>query len=411
MPDLRMEFGKKLIADDPNISDADLAAALKVFDAQSASSSTPEKPGVLSTLGKMLGPGEIPQFTGLRVAGRLIKEHPAQAGAIAGGLAAVPLTGGASVPAAMAAAGLGAAGGAGVGLTAKQLATGRPESGTDTAKTMATEGALGALGEGAGRVVGSGLRLLGRGAYRVALAPTQKILGKYGDVVGEGLETATPVSKAGLQQATAIKGARMAAKDAALTAADQRVSYLPQAIADDASLKLSDYAAKQIRAGLDDPTAALAERLAKFKAANPKGTLTPSSLNEVQGTLNDQAGGAFRKIRAKEPLTTDEKGTVEMLGAMNRTQEQAVPGFRAMNRGVMDAEGLRQAIQRRTLGSGGNQVLDTLLTLMRGKAGIPGRIAMMPPVLSHAGIGAYKAAPAASATLRAALIAALGGEE
>jgi hypothetical protein len=169
------------------------------------------------------------------------------------------------------------------------------------------------------------------------------------------------------------------------------VAFRSDAIADDAAKPLSEYATKQVRAGLPDPTGEISERLAQFKAVNPNGSLTPSSLDEIKGTLDDTTGLAYRKMRMREPLTPTEKTSTEMTRAMSRANESAVPQYRQMNRGIMDAEGLRRAVERRTLGSGGNQVLDTLLALVRGSAGIPGRVAMMPPVMSKAGIGAHVA--------------------
>lgn len=343
-----------------------------------------------------------------RFAMDVVKAHPVAAGAIGGSLLAAP-TGGASLLGAAAASGLGAAGGAGAAIAGRQLATGKPESGTATAKTMGTEAVAGAAGEGAGRAVGGALKLLGRGAYRVALAPTQQVLGKYGDVVGHGLETATPVSKGGLEKATASKIARIGEKKMALSKADQRVGFSANAITDEAAKPLAAHATKQVRAGLPDPTPEFTERLAQFKAANPNGSLTPSSLDEIKGTIDDTLGGAYRKVRGREPVTGTEQGGMELSKAISRAQESAVPQYRQMNRAIMDDEGLRRAIERRTLGSGGNQVLDTLLTVMRGASGIPGRVAMMPPLLSRAGIGAYKGGAAAVPSLRTAIIAALGG--
>lgn len=344
---------------------------------------------------------------------RMVKAHPVAAGSMAGAALGSAATGGALAPVlapwalGMAGAGLGAAGGAGAAIAGRQIASGAPESGKETAKTMATEGALAAGGEGAGRLIGQGLKLAGRGAYRVALSPDNAVLKKYGDVVGEGLETATPVSKEGLAKATQSKVTRIAAKKAALNEADQRVGFSAKQIADEASSPLATYSTKQVRAGLPDPTPEFTDRLAQFQAANPNGTLKPSSLDEVKSTIDDTLGGAYRKQRMREPITGSEKAGMEMSHAMSRANESAVPGYRQMNRDIMDAEGLRKAVESRTLGSKGNQVLDTLLMLMRGPAGVPGRVAMMPPLLSRAGIGAYKGAAAAPLTLRSALIAAL----
>lgn len=354
------------------------------------------EPGLLSRIADAVS--QAGPVSAIKEAVGLAKAHPVQAGAMVGGALA---TGGASIPASIGLAGLGAAGGAGIGQIAKGAMTGDYGTPSGNAIEMAKQAGLAAGGEGAGQLAGKALQLGARGAYRVALAPTQQTLGKYGDVVGEGLDTATPVSKAGLAKATATKIARIVQKADALKAADQNVGYSANQIANEASGPLSEYATRQVRAGLADPTGDFADRLAQFKAANPNGTLTPSSLDQIQSTLNDQAGGAFKKIRMREPLSTDDKGTVEMLNAIKQTQASGVPGIGGMNRSIMDAEGLRRAIERRTLGSGGNQVLDTLLMLMRGPAGIPGRVAMMPPVLSQAGIAAHQTAPAAPTALRA----------
>ena len=370
------------------------------------------------------------QFPGLGAAlqnaVRIIKEHPVQTGATVGGLAAGALTGGLGLIPAAALSALGSAGGAGYGIAARQLATGKPEPVAESAKTMAEQGALGAAGEVGGRAIGAGLQALGRGAYRTALAPTQAVLKKYGSelvdetpvprVVAEGLQTKTPVSLAGLKQATATKAARMGEKATALKAADPNVGYSADLIARDASQPLSEYATKQVRAGLPNPTAKMGERLGQFRAANPNGTLTPSTLEDIKSTLDDVSGEAYQKIRGRMPITPREKTTIEMGSAMGRAQEAAVPGYKDMNRGIMTAEGLRQAIERRTLGSGGNQVLDTLLALIHPSPGsMAGRVAMMPPVLSKIGIGANTLGtagqPVLTPALKAALLAAFGQDQ
>ena len=76
-----------------------------------------------------------------------------------------------------------------------------------------------------------------------------------------------------------------------------------------------------------------------------------------------------------------------------------------MNQEIMQAEGLRRAIERRTAGSGGNQGLENALTIVGGPHTIPARLAMLPPVLSGAGIAAGHAGkrPVMSTILRAAL--------
>ena len=404
MPRVHLPDGRIVNFPD-GMSETDIAQAMADLAGPSKPAEmAPQEPSMLSRLGQAAY--NASPIAAAKTALGLAKEHPIETGALIGGAVAAPLTGGASIPAAMAAAGLGGAGGAGLGMIAN--AAGGNAEGPTTARgvlgRMASEGAMQAGGEGVGQAASKLLTLGARGAYRVALAPTQKVLGKYGDIVGEGLDTATPVSKAGLVKAGQTKATRMATKANALSEADQRVGFSANQIANDASGPLSDYSLKQVRAGLPDPSKDFGDRLTQFKLANPNGTLRPTTLDQIQGTLNDEAGGAFRKIRMREPLTTQDKGTVEMLGAMKRAQASAVPNIADLNRSIMDAEGLRQAIQRRTVGSGGNQVLDTLLMLMRGPAGIPGRVAMLPPVLSGAAIGASRVAPALPTVARGAAV-------
>jgi hypothetical protein len=91
----------------------------------------------------------------LSAVGGYAKEHPAEAGAIVGGLAAVPFTAGTSAfPAAMAAAGLGGFGGANLGmLTSAALDPNSPAPRTSmgVATEAGKQGAMQAGAEGAGR--------------------------------------------------------------------------------------------------------------------------------------------------------------------------------------------------------------------------------------------------------------------
>src|SRR5207237_531828 len=102
------------------------------------------------------------------------------AGAMAGSALAAPLTGGMSVPAAMAAVGVGGAGGAAYGQLAKGAATDDYGTPGGNAREIATEGGLSALGEGSARAVGAGARRIGPilrdqavSAYSRMLKPTK----------------------------------------------------------------------------------------------------------------------------------------------------------------------------------------------------------------------------------------------
>lgn len=343
-----------------------------------------------------------------------VAKNPVAAGATAGGLLLAPLTGGASIPAAMAMTGLGAAGGAGATIAGRQLLTGKPESGIDTAKSMVGHGLAGAAGEGAGRAIAGGLRLAGRGLYRAAALPINKMM-KYGDLIDEGLKQRVPVSKSGLAKAEGIKAGHVAEKKAALAGADQRASFVPSGIAADAEPALLAYAQAQAKAAQGNPMAKFRLKLDDFTQQNPRGTLNPSALEGIKSTLDDQLGGAYRKLRMREPLTPKEKVNMELSHASSRAQESVIPNYRELNRNVMNAEGLRQMIDRRVNpgSSGGNQGLENAMTLLGGLASLPGRIAMLPPVMSRGGIAANELSKGAAATLPTglrALLAALVGD-
>lgn len=102
---------------------------------------------------------------------RFAKDNPVAAGAMAGGALAAPFTAGTSMLPTlgmMATAGLGAAGGAGVGIAGRQLATGRPENASDTATTMGLEGAGAALLAGVPAATGAVMRAPLGAAAKVA---------------------------------------------------------------------------------------------------------------------------------------------------------------------------------------------------------------------------------------------------
>ena len=89
------------------------------------------------------------------------RQNPAEVGAVLGGLAAIPMTGGMSVLPAMTAAGLAGTGGAGLGLlTSAALDPNSPAPGTSSGvlSEMLSQGAMQAGGEGAMRGAGLALR-------------------------------------------------------------------------------------------------------------------------------------------------------------------------------------------------------------------------------------------------------------
>lgn len=388
-------------------SEEDIALVIKHYQPATPTGAPDTAPA------KPLPAAALPQILGQKIID-LVRNHPVETAATAGAIAAVPLTGGTSLLPMAAAAGLGGAGGAGLGLIGQAAVQGKgPTSASGVAGEMATQGALQAAGEGLGPLVGGTLRMAGRGLYRGAALPINQ-LAKYGDLIAEGLEKRIPVSKSGLAKASGLADAAKGAKAAALTNADTRATHLARGVADDARSTLRVFARKDAKAGLGNRMADFEAQLDEFVANNPDGTLTPSALDEVKRTWDDASGGAYQKLRKKEPLSPQERFTVEMGQAASRAQQDVIPQYRALNKDVMTAEGVKRLIGRRVNpgSSGGNQGLENAMTMLGGIGALPARLMMLPPVLSRLGIGAHVAGTAADAALpnayRAALLALLG---
>jgi hypothetical protein len=231
---VEMHDGRKfqVEADHPP-SEADVMAALGQSPAASHDAAPPMPSAIEQTLAD--NPNDPWQTRAGKFLMRQAKEHPVQAGAMLGGLVAAPMTGGASIPAAMAAAGLGAAGGAGLGSIANAAMGGEngPKTAGDVAKTMATEGALGAAGEGLGQGAARIASVGGKLVYKTALRPSMALQRDFGDIAATGLREGTPVSQSGAHQTMETIGGlgqqtrdALAARDAVRPAVR---GYLPPA--------------------------------------------------------------------------------------------------------------------------------------------------------------------------------------
>jgi hypothetical protein len=277
---------------------------------------------------------------------------------------------------------------------------------SDVAKKVPGAALNVAVGELGGAAVGGALRLAGRGLYRAGALPIQQMFSKYGDLVKTGLEEAVPVSKSGLAKAGALKTTAQGAKQMAVDAADQTASFRTQGIADDALARVQPNADKLRRAGLGDPTKGYQARAGRLVTENGPG-VKPSQLEEIKGTLDDTLGPAYKKLRMKEGLNPTEQMNMALSHSSGDAMSTVIPEYKALNKSVMDAEGVRRMIARRLQG---NQGLENALTMAVGPAAIPARIAMLPGVASRAGIGAYHAAPAMRQGTRAALLALMANQ-
>lgn len=273
----------------------------------------------------------------------------------------------------------------------------------EIAKRAATESGL----QAAGGVAGKTLKAVGRGAYRFALRPQQKALGKYGqELIDEGVRRAVPVSAKGLRKVSGLKGKAISEKDAKLALAGQNVSILTKPLADDTARALAPQADELRRAGLGDPSAAWRDQAAEIVANNPKG-LTPAELEAIKRTHDNRLGGAFRKLRAREPLTPDEQFGTQFVNTAREAQEAITPGYKAANKEIMTLSGLEGALRNRVEGSAANDGLANLGLVFGGLTAAPARIAAMPAVASRAGIAADRAGEATRYALPQAIRAAL----
>lgn len=268
-----------------------------------------------------------------------------------------------------------------------------------------------AASEVGGAVVGKGLKLVGWAMYRAGALPLVNMFGKYGDVIAKGIEEGVPVTQSGLQKASNLKIAAKATKDAAVSAADQTAGIRTQGVVDAALAKVQPEADALRRAGLGDPTQAFQARGGRILTENGVG-LKPSELEGIKSTVDDTLGGAYKKLRMKESLSPAERMNMAIAHAAGDAQAQVVPGYKALNKEVMDAEGVRRMIARRLQG---NQGLENALTMAIGPAALPARVAMLPGVASTAGIvthrvGEHAAAPTAAA-IRAALLAQMSSRQ
>lgn len=394
-------------------SEQDIAAVIQRYNA--TKTATPEQPEAAEPSGLQrlaqgfidYVPNPVGIWRGLRKATQ--PEAMPTAGALAGGVLG-GIVG--NVPGAIAGAGIGGSLGKGGEIMSRE-ARGEDVPG-NALMSMAKRGAGEAALQAAGGVAGKALQGIGRGAYRFALRPQNAVLKKYGDdVIQEGLDQGIVVRK-GQKKAAELAARRKLEKDIAVDKASERASVSMPRVMDDTAQGLWDESQAMKRAGLGDPMPDFERQAAEMVSANPRG-ITPAALEELKRTRDSRLGGAFRKIRAREPVTPEEQFGVQFVRTAGDTLEGVVPGYRDMNRGIMTATGLDRAIQTRTGTSAANNGLENLAAMFMGPAAIPARIASMPPAASSIGIAANQAGKATKyglpASVRAALLAMMDDEQ
>jgi hypothetical protein len=281
-----------------------------------------------------------------------VKRHPVEVMATLGGLAVAPFTGGASLLTGLAGAGLGAAGGAGAGIAARQLGTGRPESAMDTLKTMIAQGAGGVVGEGAGRAVAGAANLVVPKVLKGILRPGKGIQQEFGDVTGVMRRERIPVGKSEIAQARMSASAGRA--DDAITAAEQ-AGAPPVSVREVAQevRPVRDTAKLRVKLGKPDETPMIAGRVRAMRAANPNG-IPLTEAQTLKREAQDAASRTFRAIDRGNVVNDAEALTDKAIATgLRKSIETRVPEVAPINQRTQQLMGLTKALEDAEARSGG----------------------------------------------------------
>lgn len=344
----------------------------------------------------------------LMTAGKAALNHPVQSGAVLGGLAAAPFTGGGSIPASMAAAGLGAAGGAGIGSIVDQFRHG-PDTPTHVAQQMATEGALGAAGEGVGQGVARVVKGAGKLIYKTALRPSMGLQREFGDVAATGLREGSIVNQHGAQAAAdAMSDSASHAKQLVADAkAAGAAPILPKDVAIDGGMReVNQRASLRAAGGRPDERPVLTARLRGMKAANPNGIAIDKAQN-MKGEFQDLASRVYRAEDKGAPVLDLSADTDSVIarglraGVDKSAAAAGFPGVNTANTRTQELMGLTRALEdatRRNVPGVGS---------LRSLLGD-----FMPATASVAGIGLDRVGGSSltSHAIRTALLSMFGGQ-
>lgn len=404
-----------------DLDDAALEKQVLAKHPEYADLATPEKPADRGFLGSAIDLGKSALHG--------IANHPVEAGAIAGGMLAVPLTGGTSLLPAMAAAGLGGAGGAGLGLITKAARgdADTPNTSTGVLRTMGEQGALQGAMEGGGRLV-SGMLAKGAGRlYQSVLKPTQAMRAEHPDLIATGLKNRVPVSAAGAEKAGELVGQSKDAADALVAARAAQPN--PPTIDPTQAVAGITRAVTNVR---DLPVArpqmkAIGDYGRQYLAEHP-GPMTVTDAQRAVRATDRYFDPAYRATMDRgNPVTAG--STAAGMGINDETRallRKAVPGLQEQNAQTRSLAGLKEAVERRA-GQQGNLSAVGMRHLIN--AGVGGGVGALggkergvetwatmealtnPAVASRLAFGTSAASRVPFAQLvRAALIARLTGE-
>lgn len=287
---------------------------------------------------------------------RTVRDHPVESAATAGAMAAVPLTGGASLLPAMAAAGLGGAGGAGLGLMVKGARgdADTPNTAGGVLGTMGEQGAVQAAMEGGGRMISGMLRSGASRLYQGLLKPTQAARLDNPNLVQTALANRIPVSAGGAEKAGDLVGESMGKADALVAAKAAE----PNAPMIDPRRAIGGIA-NAVRDVKDLPVArpqmrAIGDYGRQYLAEHPGPIAVTDAQRAVRAT-DKFFNPAYRATMDRGNAITS-GSTAAALGINNETRgllRQAVPGLQEQNAVTSGLVGVRDAVERRA-GQQGN---------------------------------------------------------
>lgn len=341
-------------------------------------------------------------------AGKWALNNPGKALGMAGAAVGAAATAPASIPAAAiaaAGAGLGAAGGAGIGSIIDQFRHG-PQTPSAVAKSMATEGALGAAGEGVGRGVATLAKGAGKLVYKASLRPSMQLQRDFGDIAATGIKEGAIISERGAKGAATALG--NAGNDAKALVAEAKAAgaapIRPKDVAIQGGMRdVNQRAGLRASSGLPDERPLLTGRLRAMQTANPNG-IDILKAQDMKGELQDLASRVYRAQDKGNPvldLSADTnaalaRGLRHQIGA--NAEAVGVPGVHAANARTQELMGLTRALEDAT------------------KRNVPGVGSIrtllgdfVPSVASAGGIGLDRAGAAMPAAFRTALLALFGG--
>ena len=326
---------------DAGESEDNIALVIRSFQPVTSSPRKPESTLDRMKAGATMGLQATGQLEGVRALRNLVRRENWPM--LAGGAAGLATGGLGAVPAMAIAAGAGALG-RGAAMMDEASDTGsEPASVGQMAQDIGIEGATQGALEGAGRGIVAGGQKVANVLMRRALGPSKAAGLKYGDLPQQALDRRAMVSERGAEKMQGIREATQARKVNAINTA-RPVSILTSPIKRGAADQTIDTAVGQQLAGLRstmDPSPAVA----RFGGGRPGISLPESELAKRQlDTVTDAARQATRM--GKRPTLGDAE-RIALSREILESQDQIVPGMRAMNRDISQAMGLEQAIRQR----------------------------------------------------------------